>query len=660
MDITSLQKIANSSRLLAIDAIQTANSGHPGLPLGAAEIGAYLYGYAMNYYSKDPLWINRDRFVLSAGHGSMFLYSYLHLAGYDVSLEDIKNFRKIGSKCAGHPEFGLTPGVDATSGPLGQGVAMAVGMAIAETMASATYNTEKFNIFDHYTYILAGDGDLSEGVSSEACSLAGHLQLGKLIMFYDSNKISIDGGTEVSFTEDVHSRYLSYGWQVLSCSMYDFEAINNLTQQAKECSDKPTLIILESVIGKGAPNKQGTPDVHGSPLGEEELRKTKAYYGEDPDKKFYVDPDVHSYFEKKEALKLEKYSLWQEMYTQWKQENPEKATELEQSNHHVEITKEMVSNRYKIDEAISTRDASLHAIGSYSKLYTNLVGGSADLSGPNRTLAPHTPIYSAKNRSGKYIHYGVREFAMATIANGLFLYGHFRPFIGTFLAFSDYFRPALRLSALMELGVIYVLTHDSIYVGEDGPTHQPIEHLAALRAIPNVSVQRPADAEETIAIWDIALTRTKTPTLLVLSRQGLPVFKKDDPNWFDNIKKGAYIAKEATSDLKRVVVATGSEVSLVLQTIANSNDSSFDNIRVISMPDREMFYKQSHEYRSRLIPDNVEVLVVEAGVKMGWERIANENNILSVDHFGASGPAEELGKQFNFTQENIIQMLNNL
>ncbi|AEV30200.1 transketolase [Sphaerochaeta pleomorpha str. Grapes] len=662
MDKRNLQKAALASRLLSIDAIQKANSGHPGLPLGAAELGAYLYGHAMNYYPDDPKWINRDRFVLSAGHGSMFLYSYLHLAGYDISLDDIKHFRKYGSKCPGHPEYGVTPGVEATTGPLGQGVAMAVGMAIAETMAGEKYNTREHSIIDHYTYVLAGDGDLSEGVSAEASSLAGHLKLGKLILFYDSNNITIDGNTDLSFTEDVEARYVSYGWQVLKGSMYDLDELDNLTRQAKNNTDKPTMIILKSIIGKGSPNKQGTSGVHGAALGEEEVAETKLFLNANPLEKFVVDSDVYTFFEGRKSDLYSGYSKWQKTYLKLKEENPNLAVDFSAENNSEDLNTVLTSIGYKIGDAPATREASSKAINYYAEKYGNLVGGSADLSGPNRTGMAHASIYSSMNRNGRYIHYGVREFAMAAIANGMALYGGFKPFVGTFLVFSDYLRPALRLSALMKLGVIYVLSHDSIYVGEDGPTHQPIEQLAALRAIPNVSVQRPADAEETIAVWDIALKNSETPTVIALTRQGLPVFEKDDKDWMNNIRKGAYIAREAKGEIKRVVVATGSEVTLVLRAISECEDNalSFDDVRVISMPDREKFYTQPLEYISHLIPDDASVMVVEAGIAMGWDRIAARKNILSIEDFGESAPAEDVASAFGFTEAKIIQMLGRL
>ncbi len=661
MDKIKLEKIALASRILSIDAIQEANSGHPGLPLGAAELGAYLYGYAMNYNADKPDWINRDRFILSAGHGSMFLYSHLHFAGFKISIEDIKNFRKLGGICAGHPEYGIAPGVDATTGPLGQGLAMGVGVALGETIAADKYNTDEHTLIDHYTYVLVGDGCLAEGITSEASSLAGHLKLGKLIVFYDSNRITIDGSTDLSFTENVEARYHSYGWQVLKGSMYSYDEIDRLTQEAKNITDKPTLIILESDIGKGSPNKQGTADVHGSALGVEEVALTKENLGVDPSKKFYVEPEIYKIYENRKKELKNKYNKWMDVYESWSKQNPELAIDFSNVKKCNLIKDAIKAAGYKSGDSLATREASAKAISYYSSVYTNLVGGSADLSTPNRTSIPNSTVYSADNRGGRYIHYGVREFAMAAIANGLSLYGCFKPFVGTFLAFSDYLRPALRLSALMKLGVLYVFTHDSIYVGEDGPTHQAVEHLASLRAIPNVLVQRPGDPEETLAVWGYALENDESPTILALTRQGLPVIEKYDPNWIDNIKKGAYIAKEATKSVKKVIIATGSEVALVMDSLKSSNDDGkFDDIRVISMPCRELFYAQAEEYQKKLVPKNASVMVVEAGIKMGWERLADPDNILSVDVFGESGPASEVAKHFNFTNEKVLEMINNL
>ena len=474
--------------------------------------------------------MDRDRFVLSAGHGSMFLYAHLHLAGYGIGLEDIKTFRKVGSKCAGHPEFGCAPGIETTTGPLGQGLANAVGMTIAESMLAARFNTAKRKIIDHFTYVLAGDGCLEEGVSGEASSLAGHLGLGKLIVFYDSNKITIDGSTDLAFTEDSGKRYEAYGWQVLRGDMYDFEGLGRLVAQAKAEQARPSLIILKSVIGKGSPGKQGTAGVHGSALGEEELAKTKAAIGAPAGQKFWVDPAAYAFYEKRRPELAKARLAWQAEFAAWKAEEPSLAAELEDYLA-CRAGKPLDLPVFAKGDKVATRNASGKVLAAVSKSWTNLVGGSADLTGPNVTSFPDGGAYGPANRTGRYLHFGVREFGMAAIANGISLHGGLRPFVATFLVFADYLRPALRLAAIMKQPVIYVLTHDSIFIGEDGPTHQPIEHLASLRAIPNVRVLRPADAEETAVAWSLALQRNDGPTVLALSRQNLPVFEKADPEW---------------------------------------------------------------------------------------------------------------------------------
>ncbi|MCL1837621.1 MAG: transketolase, partial [Treponema sp.] len=478
MDIKALEKTALSVRALSIDAIQKANSGHPGLPLGAAELGAILYGELLRHDPGDPAWSDRDRFVMSAGHGSMFLYSLLHLCGYkDMALDDIKNFRQTGSPAAGHPEYGMAAGIEATSGPLGQGVAMAVGFAAAETMLAARFNTPQHAIVDHYTYALCGDGCLMEGVSAEASSFAGHHGLGKLIVFYDSNRITIDGGTDIAFTEDVAKRYEAYGWQVLRGSMYNFEEIARLAAQAKAEGEKPSLIILDSIIGKGAPNKQNTAEIHGAPLGAQEIAAARAELGIPGD--FFIAPEAADYFSAKRAEWKKAREGWQSLFEAWSQANPEKREEW--NRFHSGKAMPAALPAYNQGEAIATRTAGNKALAAAALANANLTGGAADLKSPNAVGLPaEAGTWNRQNRAGRYIHFGIREFAMAAICNGISLHGGLRPFCATFMVFSDYLRPALRLSALMKQPVIYVLTHDSIFVGEDGPTHQPVEHLASL------------------------------------------------------------------------------------------------------------------------------------------------------------------------------------
>jgi len=650
MDTKALEKVALSVRALAMDAIEKANSGHPGVVLGAAELGALLYGEILRHDPASPSWPDRDRFVLSAGHGSMFIYSLLHLSGYaSMPLEAIKNFRQIGSPAAGHPEYGVE-GIEATSGPLGQGVAMAVGMAIAETMLAARFNTAARHIVNHYTYALAGDGCLQEGVSAEASSLAGHLGLGKLIVFYDSNKITIDGGTDLAFTEDVGKRYEAYGWQVLRGSMYDFEGIARLVKEARAEAAKPSLIILTSVIGKGAPNKQNSADIHGAPLGPDELAAAKKNLGISGD--FYIAPEAEAYFKAKREEWKKASAEWQANFDAWAKENPEKKAEWDFFYGRKPAAASLPA--YKPGDKEATRAAGKKALTAVAQANANLVGGSADLKGPNAVGLPaEAGTYSRENRAGRYIHFGIREFGMAAIANGISLHGGFRSYCATFMVFSDYLRPAMRLSALMKQPVVYVLTHDSIFVGEDGPTHQPIEHLASLRVIPNMRTLRPADPEETAEAWAIAMERVDGPTALALSRQAVAVFPKDDPDWRKSIRQGAYVVKKAAGP-DVVVIATGSEVGLALEA-ANLTGKK---VQVVSMISRELFEAQSEAVQAAVVPPGVRVVVCEAGSRMGWERWAKGDDILSIDRFGESGPAGKVAEHLGMTAQALAAIIN--
>lgn len=656
MDIASLQKIAMSMRSLTIDAIQKANSGHPGLPLGAAELGAYLYGVEMKYDPQDPSWINRDRFVLSAGHGSMFLYSILHLAGYPLSIDDIKAFRQVGSKCPGHPEHGLTPGVETTTGPLGQGIANSIGLAMAEKMMAAKFNRPDAKIFDHYIYTLVGDGCLMEGVASEACSLAGQLGLGNLIAYYDSNSITIDGPTSISFTEDVGKRFEAYGWQVLRGDMYDLEGIAALTAQAKAEKNKPSLIILKSLIGKGAPSKQGTSGIHGSPLGDEEAAKAKAGLGIPAGSSFYVAPEAYAYFEEhRKALRKAK-AEWQKTYEAWGKTNPELSEELSAWFFNRSKT-QLDLPTFAQGEKIATRAASGKCIGAIADAWPNFIGGSADLTSPNVSQLPAGPngasnVFTKDNPAGRYIHFGVREHGMAAIANGLALYGGLRPFVATFLVFADYLRPSVRLAALMKLPVIYVLTHDSIYVGEDGPTHEPVESLTALRSIIGLTVVRPADAEETAVAWHMAMEKTDGPTALILSRNPLPVMSKDDPEWPYTMGLGAYVVSNTPKAPDVTILASGSEVSLAMKAadlVRGKKPGIL--IRIVSVPDRGAFFSSPVPVRDAILSPPAKVFVAEAGIAMGWERVAPPENIFSIERYGESGPGDKVAEHLGFTPE---------
>ncbi len=658
MDMHSLEKIALSIRSLSIDAINAANSGHPGLPMGAAELAAYLYGVEMKYDAQDPSWINRDRFVLSAGHGSMLLYSILHMAGFGVSIDDMKSFRQIGSKCPGHPEYGVTPGIETTTGPLGQGIANAVGLAIAERMMAATFNRPEARVFDHYTYTMVGDGCLMEGVASEACSLAGHLGLGKLIAYYDDNSITIDGSTGIAFSEDAGKRFEAYGWQVLRGDMYDFKGLAELTAKAKAETKKPSLIILKSIIGKGSPAKQGTAGAHGAPLGADEAVKAKTLLGIPTDSPFFVAPEAYAYFEKRrKELKAAK-AEWQASFERWGKANPALSEELSAWFFN-RPQAELDLPAFAKGEKIATRNASGKCIMAVAKAWPNLVGGSADLTGPNVTQLPANasglPLdFTADNPGGRYIRFGVREHGMAAIANGLALYGGLRPFVATFLVFADYLRPSLRLAALMKLPVIYILTHDSIYIGEDGPTHEPVETLTSLRTIPGLNVIRPADAEETAVAWRMAMEKTDGPTALILTRQNLAVLEKDDPEWPYTMALGAYVLRNTPKEPDIVLAASGSEVSLAMKAAdLVSAEKPGLGIRVVSVPDRNAFFRAPAPVRAAILAPPAKVFVAEAGIAMGWENIAPSDHILSIERFGESGPGDEVAAHLGFTAETF-------
>ena len=651
MDIRSIEETAKTIRCLSMDAIQKANSGHPGLPLGCAELGAMLYGEFLRHDPKAPEWMDRDRFVLSAGHGSMFLYSLLHLSGYGVSLDDIKSFRQIGSKCAGHPEYGVAPGIETTTGPLGQGIATAVGMAVAESMLAARFNTGKRRIVDHYTWVLSGDGCLQEGVSAEAASLAGHLGLGKLIVFYDDNAITIDGETSLSFTEDVGARFAAYGWHVQKGDMYDADGVRRMVASAKAEAGKPSIIMLKSVIGKGAPTMQGSHKVHGAPLGAEEIARAKTAMGVPADADFWVSPQAKAFFDARSKELAAARAAWEAEFAAWKSEEPALAAELEA----MLAGKPTTAPQWpaaKAGDSVATRNASGAAIAAAFAAWPGLVGGSADLTGPNMTKLPGQ-VYSSSTPAGRMIHYGIREHAMAAISNGLALHGGFKPFCATFLVFADYLRPSLRLSALMGLPVIYVLTHDSVFVGEDGPTHQPIEHLASLRAIPNVLVLRPADAEETNEAWAWAMARTEGPTVIALTRQNLPVFEKADPIWRETFRTGGYVVRNPEGEPDVVALASGSEGELALRAASLAPGKS---VRVVSVPSLETFLAQPDAIRDTIAPPEARILACEAGRSLVWDGIAD--GFLGIERFGESGPGAKVATHLGLTAEAFAALIN--
>lgn len=653
MNVKALEAVALSVRSLSMDAVQKANSGHPGLPLGCAELAAVLYGEIMKHNPTDSKWVDRDRFILSAGHGSMFNYAILHLSGYKVSLDDIRSFRQLGSVCPGHPEYGMTDGIEATTGPLGQGIAMTVGSALAESMLAAKFNTKTHTIVDHYTYTLIGEGCLMEGVASEASSFAGAMKLGKIIAFYDKNLITIDGSSDMTFTEDVAKRYESYGWQVLTGSMYDMEGIEALIKQAK-ADERPSFIMLDSVIGKGAPSVAGSAAAHGAPIGVKGIELAKKELGLPADKTFYVVPEAYTYFEEQKKNFANKQADWNASFDLWEKENPELAIEWKQF-HNEKFCAEVNFPTYTEGDSLATRNASGAALLEISSVFKNLVGGAADLQGPNVTKLADTCDYSKGTPHGRYVRWGIREFAMAAMSNGIALHGGLKAFCATFMVFADYLRPALRLSALMKQPVIYVLTHDSIFIGEDGPTHQPIETLSALRAIPNVQVLRPGDAEEANIAWKMAIESTETPVCLAFTRQNISVYKKDDSDWKNTIKCGAYIVQKGSASPDVTVLATGSEVSLALEA---AKLVSGKTIRIVSVMDRELFACQEKMIRDTIIGIDSRVVVAEAGSKMGWEGfVKSRDDLFCIDRFGESAPGNKVAEALGYTSEHLAKII---
>ena len=652
MNKKAIAAVANSVRALSMDMIQKAKSGHPGLPMGCAELGAVIFGEVLKHNPKDSKWIDRDRFVLSAGHGSALLYSLLHLCGYSVSLDDIKNFRQLGSNTPGHPEYGMTDGVETTTGPLGAGFTNAVGMAIAEAMLAEKFNTKQHKIIDHYTYVLSGDGCMMEGLTSEAASLAGNLGLGKLIVFYDDNGITIEGSTKLAFTEDVKARFAAYNWQVLSGDAYDVEGILKLVAQAKKDTKRPTLISLKSVIGKGAPNLAGSHKVHGAPLGDEEVLAARKALGIPVDKSFYIFPEAKEYFKEKAKGWKKDYDSWCKTFDAWKKANPELVKEwcafmMNGTFEDIKLPK------FNVGDKIATRSASGKTLVSLCAAFPNLVGGSADLAPSNNTVVPDNGDFSKENRKGRTLHFGIREHAMGGIANGLILHGGLRSYCATFMSFADYLRPTVRLAAIMKIPTIFILTHDSIYVGEDGPTHQPVEQLESLRVIPNTQVIRPGDAQETEIAWLMALGAQDKPTCMAFTRQNITVYPKDDKQWKKNMRKGAYIVKDCKGTPDVVVVATGSEVSLAVEAAAKTKKK----VRVVSMPCRELFEAQSDAYKNKILPKGVRVIVAECGVPTGWKGYAKDKDILAVTTFGESGKYADVAAKFGFTADNLVKII---
>ena len=643
----------NAIRVLSADAIEKSKSGHPGLPLGAATM-AYTLWSNMNHNGKNPKWDNRDRFVLSAGHGSMLEYSLLHLFGYGITVEDIKNFRQVGSLTPGHPEYGHTQGVEITTGPLGQGICNAVGMAIAEAHLAEKFNKPGYEVVNHNTYAIVGDGCLMEGISGEASSLAGTLGLGKLVVLYDSNNISIEGNTDIAFREDVAKRYEAYNWQVIKVNDgNDIEAIENALEEAKKETTKPSMIIVKNQIGFGCPAKQGKASAHGEPLGAENVKAMKENLGWKQED-FYVPAQVYSNMDKYINAGVEKENSWNNLFERYKNEYQELAEEYSKWMSGEIDSESLLNNEelWSFDKEMATRESSGIMINRLANLIPNLIGGSADLAPSNKTYMTGKGDFSAEDRSGRNLHFGVREHAMAAIANGMYAHGGLKVFCATFFVFSDYMKGAMRLSSLMNLPVSYVLTHDSIGVGEDGPTHQPIEQLAALRSMPNMTVFRPADSKETSAAWYYAVTNGSTPTSLVLTRQKLPLYD----GCAKRALKGGYILKDSKKEIPDVILmASGSEVELIYKAADELAARGID-ARVVSIPSFEIFNAQGEAYKESVLPNSVRKRVaVEALTSFGWyQYVGLDGRIISLDTFGASGNADALFKQFGFTVENVV------
>lgn len=653
-----LQKIANVIRGLAADGVQKANSGHPGAPLGLADVGAVVFFDVLKHNPANSKWPNRDRFILSGGHGSMLLYSLLHLSGYQVSLDDLKNFRQLGSNTPGHPEYGDTDGVETTTGPLGQGIANAVGMAIGERMAAARFNRPGYEVVDHYTYVFAGDGDLMEGVSSEASSLAGHLKLGKLILIYDSNNITIEGSTELAFTESVKDRYRAYGWQVLEVDGHSIPELQKALAEARANKDQPTMIIAHTQIAKGAPTKAGSAETHGSPLGAEEIAGLKRALGLPEDQDFFVPADLQDLPQKMRQKGQQFEAEWNELFQNWAKEYPQLA---EQWNSWLSGSLPDLSEiltMFGPETNTATRAASGQVLNAIAQKVPNLVGGSADLAPSNNSWLKGEGRVHSGDFSGRNFNFGVREHGMAAVLNGLALYGHFRVFGATFLVFSDYMRPSMRLAALMKLPVVYILTHDSVYVGEDGPTHQPIETTESLRLIPNLAVFRPADAEETAWSWVEAMKRKDGPSALVLTRQNLPLLAKPE-GW--DFTKGGYVIRQEKEELAIVLVAAGSEVSLAIQA-AEKVEKPGLGVRVVSVPNRELFLSQDEAYRRKVVPEDVPTLAVELGVPTGWYSINPKGkvDVYGLNRFGASGPGKKVAEKLGFSADALAEYIKNI
>jgi transketolase len=655
--VPSNQQLAiDAVRVLAMDAVQAANSGHPGTPMALAPLVYRLYTHHLRHDPQHPDWPDRDRFVLSAGHASMVLYSALHLSGYDLSLDELKAFRQWGSKTPGHPEYGHTPGVETTTGPLGQGIANAVGMALAESHLAGTFNRDGLAPVDHYTYFIAGDGCLQEGISHEAASLAGHLGLGKLIGFWDDNRITIDGSTDLSCSDDVAARFASYGWHIAHIAdVNDLAQIDRAVAEAKAVTDKPTLVVTRTHIGYGSPNRQDTAKAHGEPLGADEIALVRKAYGWEWSEPFFVPTEAVEHWRSATAERAKTHSAWRDAFASYAKAHPEQARELERrwAGALPEGWESAIPAFTAENGNVATRAASGTVLGALVQAVPELVGGSADLTGSNNTNWKGASIYSRANPAGRYLHYGIREHAMGAVMNGMALHGGIIPYGGTFLVFSDYMRPAVRLAALMGIKVVFVFTHDSIGLGEDGPTHQPIEHLSALRAIPNCLVIRPADAGETAEAWTVALRHQGGPVCLILTRQKTRFLADRTPG---GVAKGGYVLADAEGGAPEVVLlSTGSEVAVALDA-REKLQAQGKRARVVSLPCFELFAQQPKEYRDRVLPPGVKRVAVEAAHPMSWHRWVNHDGALvTIAKFGASAPEKVLYREYGITADRVVQ-----
>ncbi|REL38144.1 transketolase [Rhodohalobacter sp. SW132] len=648
----------NTIRTLSMDAVQAANSGHPGMPMGMADVAYVLWTKFLKHNPKNPKWFDRDRFVLSAGHGSMLLYSLLHLTGYEVSLKEIKNFRQLGSITPGHPEYGMTPGVETTTGPLGQGFGTGVGMAMAERFMAKTFNKEDHELIDHFTYAIVSDGDLMEGISHESASMAGHLKLNKLIYLYDSNKISIDGSTDLAFTDDSKKRFEAYGWDVQQIDGHNHEEIEQAIKKAQK-TDTPSLIECKTTIGFGSPNKEGTAGSHGSPLGDDEIKLTKERLGWPYDEPFFIPDEAKNQMRKAVDNGKEWEEEWKSSLKEYENKYPADGVLFKKfvSRDMPEDWSEVIPEFEADPKGLATRNASKKVLDQMSDHIFNLVGGSADLTGSTKTDMDNKGIYSAEDYSGRNLHYGVREHGMAAALNGLALHGGIIPFGATFLVFSDYNKPSIRIAALSHIPSIFVFTHDSIGLGEDGPTHQPIEHLAALRATPNVAVFRPADANETSYSWKAAIENTDGPSVLVLTRQNLPTVDRNTYGKASGTEKGAYILKEASSGTPDLILmASGSEVEIIVKAAEQLEEKGVAT-RVVSMPCWELFDKQDDAYKSEVFPADVKARIsIEAASPMGWLKYTgSEGIVIGIDRFGESAPYEEVYEELGLTAEKVVE-----